>query len=330
MIAPAKFSAERLLAPGDRDFDVYRRLEIEGESTRAVAKEVGLSQTRVVQIRDEVETWVAQQAVSAVALTKQQRTQLAEYKAGLRLDALYALALDAFRQSQGPEIVSELAANGGTTTKSRMSQGKPCYLQLAMRIAAQQSRLPITPLAADADRPADEPACDKTACDQEDCKVVLASERCKPPGADRSTIEAQTHFTGKLTHPARHAAATLQSSQACDEVVMELAAERTVNSLVAQPSPPEEDCSLRPAEQVACAREASQSPIAKPMLHVPCSDSPVASSDVNADFARDLFPVQTDVEASDWPLLDDGPMTRKQRKRRQRMLAELRSELSTG
>jgi hypothetical protein len=269
MIAPAKFSAERLLPPGDRDFEVYRRIEIEGQSTRAVAKEVGLSQTRVVQIRDEVETWVAQQAVSAVALTKQQRTQVAEYKAGLRLDALYAMALNAFRQSQGPEIVNELASNGSTLTKSRMSQGKPCYLQLAMRIAAQQSRLPITPLAAEADRPADEPA--------------------------------------------------------CEEVVVELAAD----SVADQPSPPEEDCSLRPTEQVACAREASRVSVAKPIRHVPCGELPVATSDVSADFARDLFPVQTDLEAADWPLLDDRPMTRKQRKRRQRMLAELRNELST-
>jgi hypothetical protein len=274
MSAPAKFSAERLLPPVDRDFDVYRMLEIEGESTRSVAKEVGLSQTRVVQIRDEVETWVAQQAASAPTLTKQQRMQVAEYKAGLRLDALYALALEAFRQSQGTEIVSELASNGSTVTKSKMSQGKPCYLQLAMRIAAQQSRLPITPLAAEADRPTGEHLSD----------------------------ESPTNAT---------------------------IVEATAESLLEPANPPEEDCSLRPAEQEASVSQASPRGVAKPTLHVACSTAAVATSDVSADFARDLFPVQTDVEASDWPLLDDRPMTRKQRKRRQRMLAELRSELST-
>jgi hypothetical protein len=275
MIAPAKFSSERLLPPGDRDFEVYRRIEIEGQSTRSVAKDVGLSQTRVVQIRDEVEAWVAQQAASAATLTKQQRMQVAEYKAGLRLDALYAMALEAFRQSQAPEIVSELAANGGTLTKTRMSQGKTCYLQLAMRIAAQQSRLPITPLAAEADSSSDQPTCDE-------------------PGSDVVVVE------------------------------------RPIDSGVDHANPPEEDCSLQPAEQVESAREASPLPIAKPMLHVPCSESRLSPSDVSADFARDLFPVQTDVESADWPLLDDRPMTRKQRKRRQRMLAELRNELSTG
>src|SRR5262245_56544613 len=47
------------LPPSERDFDVYRLVAVEGESTRAAAGQFGISQTRVIQIRKHVAEWIA-------------------------------------------------------------------------------------------------------------------------------------------------------------------------------------------------------------------------------------------------------------------------------
>ena len=259
MIAQAQVvESAREMPPGERAFEVYRLIEVVGLSTRAAAQQIGLSQTRVVQLRNSVESWVARQPNASAGLTKQQRVQAAEYKAGLRLDHLYSLALEAFRQSQGPEIVSEEGSGGARTITTKLSQGNTRYLQMAMRIAAQQSRIPLTPIACD--------------CGDE---------------AELSVRQA-------------------------DPVMV---------------SPPEEDCSPASAEQSPCAEATAKPLAAKAAATSDCSKPAKRGEDASHDFASDLFPVQTDIRVDPLDSLEEPVLTRKQRKRRARMLAALRKEV---
>ena len=254
MVAQVTGRAERRsLPPSERAFDIYRMIEVDGQSTRVVAQQVGLSQTRVVQLRDSVECWMACQPTATTALSKQQRLQAAEYKAGLRLDHLYSLALEAFRQSQGFEATSEESPGGKRVVKTRYSHGNTRYLSMAMRVSAQQSRIPIMPMPRD--------------------------------------VEAD------------------------DAVAAEV--------VVANPSPPKEDCSLTVGQQEHSV-EAVAEPIAASSEAAVLSDVRLSkSSDVSAQFAADFFPVQTDIRVQEDELLDEPVLTRKQRKRRARMLAAL-------
>jgi len=252
--------SDRRLPPSERAFEVYRLIEVDGLSTRAAAELVGLSQTRVVQLRNGVESYVAQQPTGIAGLTKQQRMQAAEYKAGVRLDHLYCLALEAFRQSQGPEVVSEDLSGGSRVVKPRMSQGNTRYLQMAMRIAAQQSRIPVTPIVA---------------------------ECCAEP----SDIPAS---------------ATAELNVAC---------------------PPEEACSPAAVEPMTSAQAQRKQPSATAMPSTPLEGTAAEERGANLDFAADLFPVQTDVRVETGAPFEEPILTRKQRKRRARMLAELRKDI---
>ena len=245
----------RALLPGERAFEIYRMIEVDGVSTRAVAQQVGLSQTRVVQLRDSVEHWVARQPAANAGMTKQQRVQAAEYKAGLRLDHLYSLALEAYRRSEGPEVSSEEASGGARVMKTRYSHGNTRYLAMAMRIAAQQSRIPVTPIV------------------------------WEEPSQDELPI-----------------------AEAIEEAAI----------------PPEEDCSPRPAPPSASDVAVVESSAAKSNRPTASSSNNLKSVDATERFAADFFPVQADVRVELDDLIDEPVLTRKQRKRRARMLAALR------
>jgi len=193
--------SDRCLPPSERAFEAYRLIEIDGLSTRAAAEVVGLSQTRVIQLRDAVEEYVARQPSGPAGLTKQQRLQAAEYKASQRLDHLYRLALEAFRQSQGPEITSEDASGGQRVVKTRMSFGNIRYLQMAARIAAQQSRIPATPIATEFEDGATAQPHDDLQPDEHPkvaAEPITRSETAYPPEEDCSLVAAQPTASGEV------------------------------------------------------------------------------------------------------------------------------------
>jgi len=251
MVAQVVGTEERRdLPPSERAFEVYRLIEVDGLSTRTVAQQVGLSQTRVVQLRDAVEHWVARQPSATSGLTKQQRLQAAEYKAGLRLDHLYSLALEAFRQSQGPEATSEETIRGGRVVKTRYSHGNTRYLVMAMRIATQQSRIPTVPI--------------------------------------------------------------VEESGPEDEL--------NADVVPAAAIPPEEDCSPAGAQQEHSDVAAAPASAANAVATESSAAMPSKGKAVSEPFAADLGPVQSDLRAAGRDPFKEPVLTRKQRKRRARML----------
>ena len=110
------------LPPSERDFELYNLVVIEGASTRAAAGVFGLSQTRVIQIRNRVAEWIASEVPPLASATPAQRLALAADIARNRIDFMYSQAMDAWRASQGQ------------STTARSSHGDPRYLMLAARI----------------------------------------------------------------------------------------------------------------------------------------------------------------------------------------------------
>ena len=257
MVAQTRVAEEgRELPPGERAFEVYRLIEVDGLSTRAVAQQVGLSQTRVVQLRDAVESWVARRPSATAALTKEQRLRAAEYKAGLRLDRLYSLAIEAFRASQGAEVTSEESFSGGQTVKTRITQGNTRYLAMALRIAAVQSRIPATPGVL---------AGDETACEALDVEELGGA------------------------------------------------------------SPPVGDCSLAAAEQAESDEVWAAGEAVNSCSEVASDSASEDRRDASERLSDEFCPVQIAVQRDRTEPLVQRPLTKKERKRRARLLASLRT-----
>ena len=77
------------LPPSERDFEVFETLTFHGENTRSTAELFGISQTRVLQIRDRVADWLGSCGPVMTRLPPEQRVHLAARMAELRLDFLY-------------------------------------------------------------------------------------------------------------------------------------------------------------------------------------------------------------------------------------------------
>jgi hypothetical protein len=212
------------MPPSERDFEVYRLTVVEGRSTRAAAEEMGLSQTRVMQIRERVCDWIATELPARDETTKEQRLRGAEYAAVQRLGYLYESACDAWRASCGPEIVQRQAGvMGDIVTTTRMSQGKTCYLSQAQRIAAQMAKWPQETLpvrAAEEEEPAEELPSESNEVPhpEEDCS---ADTVCEPEAACKPAL---------LVEP------TSSANERCDERANERSAELRSFPRPVQPS----------------------------------------------------------------------------------------------
>jgi hypothetical protein len=134
-VATPALRAQLPLPPSERDFELYGLVVTEGASTRAAAQTFGLSQTRVIQIRDRVAEWIASEVPPLARATPAQRLALAADIARHRFDFLYSQAMDAWRGSKGPQTTLRAGGSGGETSSTRESQGEPRYLILAARIA---------------------------------------------------------------------------------------------------------------------------------------------------------------------------------------------------
>jgi hypothetical protein len=125
------------LPPSERDFLVFERIVIESATTRAAAEEFGLSQTRVMQIRERVAEWIGSQVPETPRLSPRQRLSLASYIAEGRIDHLYSQAMEGWRKSQGTQTTVR-SSDHGETTITRESYGDIKYLSLASRIAERK------------------------------------------------------------------------------------------------------------------------------------------------------------------------------------------------
>src|SRR5688500_17995796 len=86
LLLAAESAAEGPLPPSDRDLQVFERVVAQGATTRAAAAEFGLSQTRIVQIRDRVAEWIASAVPPSERRSAGEQLRLAAAIASQRID----------------------------------------------------------------------------------------------------------------------------------------------------------------------------------------------------------------------------------------------------
>jgi hypothetical protein len=182
----------RPLPPSERDFEVFLLVMVENASTRAAAAQFGVSQTRIMQIRDRVAEWIGKNVPASVRLGVRERVLLSAHIAGERTNHLLALVVEAWHQSRGEEQVIRTNGRGETTQVRRTTQGDPRYLMIAMRINEHSLRLAgraeavlataedglTSPVAVEAGAAAIPPA--------GDCSARAAAERISSPDCEEA------------------------------------------------------------------------------------------------------------------------------------------------
>ncbi len=169
------------LPPGERDFQVFERVVVEGATTRQAAAEFGLSQSRIVQIRQRVAEWIGKEVPPTESLTARQRLVLAGRIAEQRIDFLYSEVMEAWRASQGSHTIIRNGDNGETQI-TRDSHGDVRYLAMAARLSGLT--IPLT----------------------------AAVERAMPRGDRQQDEEAQTGDNANDADPTRRETNTTRSA----------------------------------------------------------------------------------------------------------------------
>ena len=130
--------------PSTRDWEIYRYVKVEEWSTRIVAAEYGISQTRVCQIVERVREYVLTTTPALSDAEEAQRLAASKQLAAERIDFLYGEAVRCYYRSKRAEKIirepHERGKSGCTTT--RESEGDARYLQVAARLAVMGSKLP--------------------------------------------------------------------------------------------------------------------------------------------------------------------------------------------
>jgi hypothetical protein len=116
--------------PTERDLQLYEAVAVVGLSSRTAAAVFGISQTRVLQVRQRMEEWIGRYVPRSVeTLSPRERLIVAADLADRRSQMLFSEAMNAWRASQD-------AARERCTAGDRHagpSQGDPRYLAMAMR-----------------------------------------------------------------------------------------------------------------------------------------------------------------------------------------------------
>jgi hypothetical protein len=115
------------LPPTGRDFLIYHRITVDAASTRAVANETGISQTRVRQIVKKVMHWLAQTLPPGSDLDEAAIIRLSQHIAADRLERFYVEANRLWQQ----------------TTQIK-------FAGLCLRVIAAQAKVPALPGALEA------------------------------------------------------------------------------------------------------------------------------------------------------------------------------------
>jgi hypothetical protein len=215
------------MPPSEKALEVFQLVEIVGLSTREAAREAGVSQTRVIQLRDAVEEWICAQSAGSERRTKQQQLRLAEYKANARLDHLYSQAMEGWKNSQGEEVLQYGDSSGQTRVVIRQCHGKASYLNLAIRVVMAQAKLAVT-LAKGSESAAAPNAEERPS--QPDCLPATPSEE------DCSPAAAQPDGCGE----ARRAGGDVNGSaaEACNSTAEPVSAVSRVNRVESSPVQP--------------------------------------------------------------------------------------------
>src|SRR5438132_511697 len=92
-------SASVSLPPSGRDFLVYHRIVVDTASTRLVAEEAKISQTRIRQIVQRVMQWLVETLPAETELSEAAKIKLGQHIAADRLERFYGESNQAWRQT---------------------------------------------------------------------------------------------------------------------------------------------------------------------------------------------------------------------------------------
>lgn len=141
------------LPPSWRDFEVYRLVKVQQKSTRATAKELGISQSRIRQVIERVAAFLIETTPGADDPERRERGLfVAEQVAAERVNFLYGLAVRSFQRSKGVhETIREIEVEGKPTVTigiTREEYGDIRILMSAAKLAHFATKLPMPMLAA--------------------------------------------------------------------------------------------------------------------------------------------------------------------------------------
>jgi hypothetical protein len=143
---------EQRRPPSGRDFEVYTRVVVEQSSTRQVARDLEMSQTRVCQVVARVNEYAQRVAPASVSEEDRGRqVYVAQQIAAEQVRYFMRQAQEAFERSIGKQtVVREVESKGKpkiTISTTKISAGDIRYLDQAARFALLGAKLPAANLA---------------------------------------------------------------------------------------------------------------------------------------------------------------------------------------
>jgi len=124
--------------------EVYSLVCVEGYSVPDAAAMLNLPPEKVRQARNQVLTWLATNRPLLPERSKEEAQKLAEALERERLEHLYAEAMEAWKNSQQDEVQTRQEGLMARTTRTvRTSHGKVCYLNMAAKISEMLLKIPV-------------------------------------------------------------------------------------------------------------------------------------------------------------------------------------------
>lgn len=287
-------AANGKLPPTERDFEIYREVVLQGESTRHVAGRHGLSQTRVRQLLTRVIDFLLQAVpVELPEQTREQRLYVAEQLARMHLEHLYRELLQMWQASQ------RASGAGGL--------GKASYLTSAARVVGIMAKLPVHQLPAFAPDP-DEPDVAELnpAGDSHDEPHAPLADLPKPDPQAKQAV-------GAMPPPVRACSANAVSRGPVDPT--DFFAKPTAAPTYAPPSglPP------GPFNKNFAPAQSARLPARKPAQSTSVCDSLASESQIDIPLFDDA---ESDVPCEVPPDAPGSTLTRQQRRSRERLLRQ--------
>lgn len=132
------------LPPAEGWMEVYSLVCIEGYSVPDAAAKLNLPAAKVRQVKNQVLTWLGTNKPLLAERPKEEALKLSEAMARERLEHLYAEAMEAWKNSQHQEVTTRQEGIMARTTRTiKSSHGKVCYLEIAAKISDMLLKIPV-------------------------------------------------------------------------------------------------------------------------------------------------------------------------------------------
>jgi len=305
------------LPPSERDFNVYRFVKFECNSTREAAHEFRISQTRVRQVIARVVEFLLDSVPRGPETDDEQLDQrlvVAEQLARAQLEYLYERAIKAFEDTHHEDIHGNLLP------------GKICYLSIAARITLWMSKVPVQPLPVfrqdeeefDPDEPYSQPDLSAPAVQQLRQEMLAEIEKAE------AAAEIMSEQAGQKV--------AVESERIRRQVEAERQARRERRAIpsAARIAPPNAECSVAGVSRGEFSANLPQPESGSDVPETTCRSLAEIKAEARRNFLRSAqaevsltleSPASGDDEspAAD-PLYARTPLNRKERRARQRRL----------